>query len=79
MFMTSENLSPLEQRIITVLEDSPDEWLSRSQIAERIGRTNGYTQNDVRALNMLLERGRIEIRETVIGVAKSMYEYRAKQ
>lgn len=79
MIMTSENLSPLEQRIIATLEESRDEWLSRSQIAERIGRTNGYTQNDVRALKTLLERGRIEVRETVIGVAKSMYEYRAKQ
>lgn len=78
MIMSLENLSPLEERIIEAMGQADGEWLSRNQIAALIGRKDGYTQNDARALNSLLERGLIEARETLIGVAKKMFEYRLK-
>jgi hypothetical protein len=68
------------EKILLILRQSPQDWLSRSGIASRLGRKR-LNPFDLAAIQLLLERGQIEARKEkeVPGIIGFAYEYRIKE
>lgn len=76
-FKPAYNLSNLERKILIAIRDASPQWLTRSEIAERMGnrQLNAYS---ISRLQKLISRGLIESRRPrwVSGNHK-LIEYRA--
>jgi len=71
--------TPLGRKILEVIKEQGENWISRSGIAEAIGRPDGKIRsNDVDHLKELVKLGLIEVRDATTGVAQTRYEYRYK-
>lgn len=75
MLMTQE-ISGLQQAILGVLRES-NKPLSRSEIADAIGRPNRLVPYDVEMLEGLVEMGLVLKSEDIIGTVKTVMKYRA--
>jgi hypothetical protein len=79
MFMPkTDELRPLELKLLEVMQTESSEWLSRGQIAELLGRPDRIHPGDVAALEKLAAMGLIEARQTPRGVAGVKWEYRVE-
>ena len=77
MLMTAENLKPVEQAILSALTRRAL-WMTRTQLAEAIGRPTTIQPADLAALERLERLGLIETRQTPRGIAGIKWEYKAK-
>ncbi|WP_169239874.1 hypothetical protein [Candidatus Roseilinea sp. NK_OTU-006] len=72
-------MSELERVLLQALHSCPGCWLSRREIADRIGRPNGkLLAYDRKLLQRLASRGLIEVQLSRRGVVQREYIYRAK-
>jgi predicted transcriptional regulator len=78
MLMThEETLTPLALVILNALRSTGGAWLTRLEIAQRIGRPNRATPLDIDILNQLVRMGLIEVQQHSRGVVQVEYVYRA--
>lgn len=73
-----QELKPLERKVLEVVREAGNEWLTRGQISKLLNRPGGIQPNDIAAIERLTMMGLIEARETTVGVAKVRWEYRAQ-
>jgi DNA-binding IclR family transcriptional regulator len=71
-----EELTPLARLILRTIQDANGDWLSRKEIAQRIGRPK-RSSYDIDVLNDLVQRGYLEERESLTGVVKTVKQYRS--
>ena len=57
--MTEETLSQLANRLLEALKQTPDKFVGRSELAQRIGKRQ-LNARDIAALDFLVEMGRVE-------------------
>lgn len=69
---TEVSLTDLESAILSVIPS--DEWITRNQIAERLGK-NFLNSNDLKVLTKLVERGLITADKRKIALVKTEYIY----
>ena len=74
MLMTEEKLSALQQALLEVLQNNGG-WVSRSQIADVIGRPDRLVPHDVDSLENLVDMGLVKKRTTKTGVVKTVMQY----
>lgn len=74
--MTEDTLTPLATVILNTLR-AKKAWLTRSEIAQAIGRPNKATPRDIEMLNLLVSRGLVEVQQHSRGVVQVEYIYRA--
>ncbi len=75
--MTKEELSPLAAVLLDTLRAAGGVWLTRLEIAQRIGRPAKMQPRDIDTLQELADRGLIEVSHRIRGVAQTEYIYRA--
>lgn len=73
---TSEKLRPLERKVLEVLQESGDEWVTREQVSQLVGRPAKIHPSDIAALDRLVSMGLIEAREAPRGAVGVRWEYR---
>lgn len=73
------DLKPLEKRIIEILNEAGERWLTRLQIAKLLGRPGRVQPNDIAALDRLSALELIESRETIRGAVATQWEYHIKK
>lgn len=72
-----DTLTGVQKKLLKVINDNPNQWLSRSDIAELVGK-NALNPNDRNLLTDLGKRGLIEIKKTsVAGAIGFQWEYKA--
>lgn len=75
---STEDLRPLEKRILEVLQSVSGEWVTRGEVARLLERPGKIQPSDIAALEKLTVMGVIEARETPRGVAGVRWEYRVQ-
>lgn len=82
MLMTAmkqpDRITPLGNVLRGVLQAESGKWLTRAQIAEKLGRSR-LTPYDIAILEYMANVGIIEAREAARGVAGKRWEYRATE
>lgn len=68
------SLTELEQAILSAIPR--DEWITRKQIAENLGKSF-LNWNDLKVLSRLVERGFVSADKRKIALVKTEYIYRA--
>lgn len=76
--MTKPELTELQQIIYDALLENGD-FMTRSEIAESIGRSEGLTYYDVRLLTELTDMNLVEVYEEKRGVTMTSYKYRVEK
>lgn len=74
----TDELRPLERRVLEIIHESAGEWLTRGEIAKLLGRPGTIQPSDIAALEKLAVLGLIESREATRGVAGIRWEYRVQ-
>lgn len=78
MFMTNE-LTPLAQKMVEVLQAAGGEWVSRSAIADGLERSKSrLNPYDVTLIEQLVSDGTLEATDRKIGTVKTERVYRVK-
>lgn len=75
---TTDELRPLERKVLQVIKEAAGDWLTRSEVAKLIGRPGGVQPNDIAALEKLVMLELVEARQTPRGAVAMQWEYRAK-
>ena len=70
--------TPLEMKILDILQAAGDQWLRRREIAAHLGRRQ-LTPYDARMLRRLLAKGLIEGSIHPLGPVREEYLYRIKK
>jgi predicted transcriptional regulator len=68
--------TPLEIRILAILQAAGDQWLRSSDIAKHLGGRQQLRPHDVRIVKRLLAKGLIEKRIYQIRAGREIYRYR---
>lgn len=80
MLMTAmkqpDRITPLGNLLRGVLQAEAGKWLTRNQIAEKLGRSR-LTPYDIATLEYLANQGLIEARQATRGVIGKRWEYRS--
>lgn len=74
---TPAELTPLAVKILETVQAAGGVWITRLDIAQRIGRPNRLTPRDIQMLNYLVAMGLIEESRRTIGVVQEEYVYKA--
>jgi predicted transcriptional regulator len=77
-FKTPDELTPAGASLLELLRRSPDQWHTRQQIADKLGRRR-ITPYDLAQLDYLIEAGLIEAHEGQRGAHGTRWEYKAKE
>lgn len=75
----ADELTPLAKKLIETLEQSGEEWLTRREIAARLGRPGVLPPYDVQLLEKLVQDGLVEKQQQSRGVVLFEYTYRLKK
>lgn len=75
---TSDKLTPLGKYLLEAIENADGEWLTRRDLAVRIGRPTRLNPYDVQVLDDLAAQGLIEMSEKVTGTVRKEYVYRTR-
>lgn len=77
--LMSKSLTPLAKRLLRAVQTGNGEWMSRSQIAEDLGRPrNRLNPHDRNLLEQMVADGLLDAEERQIGVVQTERVYRAK-
>jgi len=74
--MSEQKISALGQRMIEILSEAGDQWLSRRDLATALNRPSFLQPHDLRVLSELETAGLIESRKHQTGAVKFAFEYR---
>lgn len=75
---TDDALTPLASLLLETLRSTGGAWLTRQEIAGKIGRPARLTPRDVSLLNELVRKGLVEVRSHPRGPIQMAFIYRAK-
>lgn len=79
MPMTKDDtLSPLAKLLLETLQATGGAWLTRLEIAQKIGRPDRLIPRDIDMLNLLVTRGLVEVQNHPRGPIQAEYIYRVK-
>lgn len=77
--MTEPKISALGLKIVEILSNAGNQWLTRRDLAAELGRPSFLQPHDLRVLGELESAGLIESRKHQTGAVKFSFEYRVKQ
>lgn len=76
MQMTETGLSQLARKLLEALNDAGGEWLTRNEIAEKIGRRGRLNPYDTQLLDQLVSDGLAEMDNRLLAAVKTERIYR---